>query len=111
MNIDIQQQAAVTILSPKGPLLGIDAMSLHDSLEQAYMENKGRLVLDLSMVPYTDSKGLDMINTFGTKLVNSGRVLRLSGTNETIREVLALTEVGAICEQFDDISTAVRSFS
>ena len=38
-------------------------------------------------------------------------VYKLAGANETMREVLALTEVGALCELFDDVTTAVRSFS
>ncbi|PHQ82380.1 MAG: hypothetical protein COB69_02125 [Phycisphaera sp.] len=111
MKIDIQQQAAVTVLSPKGPLLGLDVVALRESLDEAFNESLGRVVLDLSNVPYTDSKGLEMIHDLGTMLVESGRVFRLAGANETVREVLALTEVGALCEQFDDISTAVRSFS
>jgi anti-anti-sigma factor len=111
MQIDIQKQAAVTVISPKGPLLGLDVASLRDSLDEAFRDSLGRVVLDLSRVTYTDSKGLEMIHKLGTDLVDIGRVFRLAGTNETMREVLAITEVGALCEQFDDIGSAVRSFS
>lgn len=111
MQIDLQQQAAVTVLSPKGPLLGSDAGTLRDSIREALRDNVGRVVLDVSKVPYTDSKGLEMIHELGTELVEQGRVFKLAGANETIREVLALTEVGAHCELFDDVGTAVRSYS
>lgn len=111
MQIDVQQQAAVTVISPKGPLLGSDALSLRDSINEALRDNVGRVVLDVSKVPYTDSKGLEMILELGTELVEQGRVFKLACANETIREVLALTEVGAHCEQFDDVGTAVRSYS
>lgn len=111
MNIDIQQQAAVTVLTPKGPLLAGDAKSVHEALKDAIARNLGRVVLDVSKVPYTDSKGLEMIHAVGTQLVGVGKVFKLAGANETMREVLALTEVGALCEQFDDVSTAVRSFA
>lgn len=111
MQIDVQQQAAVTVISPKGPLLGSDAAILRDSIREALKDNLGRVVLDVSKVPYTDSKGLEMIHELGSELVEKGRVFKLAGANETIREVLALTEVGALCEQFGDIGTAVRSYS
>lgn len=111
MQIDIQKQAAVTVISPKGPLLGLDVMSLSETLQEAMSDSLGRVVLDLSRVTYTDSKGLEMIHKFGSELAKAGRVFRLAGTNETMREVLAITEVGPLCEQFDDIGTAVRSFS
>ncbi len=111
MNIDIQQQAAVTVLVPKGPLVIGDADHVRKAVNEAISKNLGRVVLDISKVPYADSKGLEMIYEIGTELVSAGRVFKLAGANETIREVLALTEVGAVCEQFDDVSTAVRSFA
>ncbi|GAB5495140.1 MAG: hypothetical protein Phyf2KO_02200 [Phycisphaerales bacterium] len=111
MQIDVQQQAAVTVLTPKGPLLGSDAVTLRNSISEALRDNMGRVVLDASKIPYTDSKGLEMIYELGSELVEQGRVFKLAGANETLREVLALTEVGAHCEQFDDVGTAVRSYS
>ncbi len=111
MNIDIQQQAAVTVLVPKGPLVAGDANQVREAVGEAIASNLGRVVLDISKVPYADSKGLEMIYELGTELVSAGRVFKLAGANETIREVLAITEVGAVCEQFDDVTTAVRSFA
>ncbi|MFI4872274.1 MAG: STAS domain-containing protein [Phycisphaerales bacterium JB058] len=111
MNIDTQQQAAVTVLTPRGPLLASDADEVGTAVKNALASNLGRVVLDVSKIPYTDSRGLEMIHSIGTELVSAGRVFKLAGANETMREVLALTEVGALCEQFDDVTTAVRSFA
>lgn len=111
MHIDTQQQAAVTVLSPKGPLLAGDAKAVHAAVKDAMSKNLGRVVLDVSKVPYTDSSGLEMFHGIGTEQVSAGRVFKIAGANETVREVLALTEVGALCELFDDVTTAVRSFS
>jgi len=111
MHIDTQQQAAVTVLSPRGPLLAGDAKTVHAAVKDALAKNLGRVVLDVSKIPYTDSMGLEMIHEVGSELVEVGRVFKLAGANETMREVLALTEVGALCELFDDVTTAVRSFS
>lgn len=111
MQIDIQQQAAVTVLTPKGPLLTSDASGVRDAIRKALTNNLGRVVLDVSKIPYTDSYGLEMIYEIGSELISKGRVFKIAGANETIREVLSLTEVGALCEQFDDVSTAVRSYA
>lgn len=111
MDISVQQQAAVTVLTPKGPLLGSDADALKSAVTEAQRDNQHRVVLDISKIPYTDSRGLEMIYVLGTEMADNGRVFKLAGANETLREALALTEVGALCEQFDDVGTAVRSFS
>ena len=111
MNIDTQQQAAVTVLTPRGPLLAGDANEVRTAVTEAIESSLGRVVLDISKVPYTDSSGLEMIYDIGSQLVAEGRVFKLAGANETMREVLALTEIGALCEQFDDVTTAVRSFA
>lgn len=111
MQIETQQQAAVTVLTPKGPLLTSDAKAVLAAVREAMNKSMGRVVLDVSKVPFTDSQGLEMIHEIGTELIKKGRVFKIAGANETMREVLSLTEVGALCEQFDDVSTAVRSYA
>ncbi|HED54909.1 MAG TPA: anti-sigma factor antagonist [Phycisphaerales bacterium] len=111
MQIEVQQQAAVSVLCPRGPLLTEDVETLRESVRSAVVESRGRVVLDVSRIPFVDSKGLELISELGTEFADAGRVLKLAGPDDTMREVLALTEVGAVCEQFGDVTTAVRSFS
>jgi anti-anti-sigma regulatory factor len=44
------------------------------------------------------------------QLSSSGRVLRMCGTTETLREVLDVTGLSEKFEHYTDVNTAVRSF-
>ena len=40
----------------------------------------------------------------------SGQTLKICGANDTVREVLELTNLAALFEHFEDVNGAVRSF-
>ncbi|MEL7484436.1 MAG: STAS domain-containing protein [Planctomycetota bacterium] len=110
MQIDEQNQAAVVVLTPRGPLTGDDAGVLSSRVEAASTSQRGRVVVDLSHVSFIDSTGLEAIADLGEQFERVARTLKLACVNETVREVLDLTEVAGFCELFDDTSAAVRSF-
>ncbi len=110
MQIDEHSQAAVTVLTPRGPLTGDDAALLAVRVDAAAAQQRGRVVVDLSHVSFVDSAGLEAIVTLGERFERIARSLKLCCVNETLREVLDLTEVDSYCELFEDTSAAVRSF-
>ncbi len=110
MQIQEQKQGAVTVIRPIGPLTESDAEQFLERLRQVHTQTTGRFVVDASSVPYVDSRGLEALLDANDQLAESGRSLKLCGVNETLREVLDLTELGPMFEQFDDSSSAVRSF-
>ncbi|MDB5326351.1 MAG: Anti-sigma factor antagonist, partial [Phycisphaerales bacterium] len=57
-----------------------------------------------------DSAGLETLLGLTDTLGNSGKVLKLCGTNKTVRQVLELTEIDSLFDHFDDVNSAVRSF-
>lgn len=110
MQIDEHSQAAVAVLLPRGPLVGDDAAVLAGRVRKASTEQHGRVVVDLSSVPYVDSLGLEQLAELGEAFGGVARSLKLASLNETLREVLDLTGVARHCELFTDASSAVRSF-
>ena len=110
MQIDEQNQAAVTVLSPRGPIAGSDGAVFMSRVQAAAQRQHGRVVVDMSNVSFLDSEGLEAIADLGEEFGRVARTLKLAALNETLREVLDITEVAAGCEVFDDTSSAVRSF-
>ena len=108
--INEQQKGAVTVLAPQGPLIQEDADRLRERAVTLLGRSHGRLVLDVSGVPFVDSKGLETLLDLNDRLLESGQSLKLCGVNATLREVLSLTELTGKFEQFHDADTAVRSF-
>lgn len=110
MEIQEQRQGAVTVIKPRGPLCAQDADQFK-SLALSVMERSlGRFVVDASDIAYLDSRGLEVLRETSDKLADSGRALRLCAANETVREVLEITDLSQYFEHFADVGAAIRSF-
>lgn len=110
MEILEQRQGAVTVVKPIGPLLGADAESFKLKLTDALDRSLGRLVLDATELAFVDSRGLEVLKEATDGLSKSGQSLRVCGANETLREVLDLTGLSELFEQYQDVGSGVRSF-
>ena len=110
MRITEQRSGAVTVLKPEGPILEADAVALKQKLMNTLGGSLGRFVVDMSAVPYLDSKGLEALVEVTEEMSRSGQALRLCAPNKTVREVLELTDLASMFDHFEDTNTAVRSF-
>ena len=110
MRIHEQRSGAVIVLKPEGPLLEADAAVLKKKLMATLGASLGRFVVDMSAVPYVDSKGLEALVEVTEEMSRSGQALRLCAANKTMREVLELTDLASLFDHFEDTNTAVRSF-
>lgn len=110
MDIIEQTKGAVRVIKPRGPLVAADADLFKKRASEAAAASLGKVVVDASAVPYVDSRGLEVIADLSEELTASGLSLKLCGTNETVREVLELTELASNVEHYSDVNSAVRSF-
>lgn len=110
MRVDHLRHGAVTVLHPSGPIVEGDADEVASSLTKAMRESLGRYVVDLSDVPYVDSKGLERLAEASDRMTTAGMTLKLCNCNETVREVLEVTGLSPMFEFFADVPSAVRSF-
>ena len=110
MEIVEQVSGAVRVLKPRGPLSESDADAFKNRALSVHTASLGRFLVDISAVPFVDSRGLEVLVELTEELGQSGNALKLCGCNETIREVLQLTDLSSLFEHFADVNTAVRSF-
>ena len=110
MKITEQRQGAVTVLRPEGPLIAAAADAAKQKFMQTLTGTLGRFVVDMSAVPFVDSKGLEVLAEVTEEMGKSGQALRLCASNKTVREVMELTDLSKLFEHFEDANTAVRSF-
>lgn len=110
MRIENHKVGAVTVVEPHGPVVQEDAEILGSRLVATVRDTMGRLVVDVTDVPYLDSAGLEVLADAATQLQTTGQTLRLCGANETLRTVFDLTELGSKFDHYQDVNTAVRSF-
>lgn len=110
MKIQSQQNGAVTIIRPEGPLLEVDADEVKRTLLETSAETLGRVVLDMEAIPFVDSRGLEVLVEVTEEMSESGQALKLCAANKTVREVLELTALAPLFEHFEDVGSAARSF-
>ena len=110
MRITEKRQGAVTVVKPEGPLVEREAAAFKQHMLRVLGGTLGRFVVDMSAVPYVDSKGLEAMVEVTEEMGKSGQALRLCAVNKTLREVLDLTDLASLFDHFGDTTTAVRSF-
>ncbi|MEQ8770669.1 MAG: STAS domain-containing protein [Phycisphaerales bacterium] len=110
MEIQEHKQGAVTVLKPRGPVVGDDAKGLASRAHEVFKQTRGRFVLDASDIAFVDSAGLEALLDITELLAPSGQSLKLCQTNETVRETLNLTGLADEFEHYEDAHHAARSF-
>ena len=110
MQIESNMKGAVTVLKPGEPLTSANADEVLAALREVAERSYGRVVLDASSIAYVDSRGLEVLVELAQEMESSGRVLKLCAATDTLCEILCLTGLDDRFEQFDDTTSAARSF-
>ena len=110
MDVAETREGAVTVVKPMGPLVSGDANDFLRRVDEVRTRSLGRFVIDASSIAFLDSQGLEALLTVSESVSDSGQFLRMCGANETVREVLELTEIADRFEHYVDVNSAVRSF-
>lgn len=111
MRIETNRHGAVTVIQPAGPVITEeDAMHLRTQSFEVLGNTLGRFIMDVSEMTFVDSFGLEALVDITDELRAGGQSLKLCGISDTLREIMAITDITAKFQQFEDVQTAVRSF-
>ena len=103
MKIDQEHYEDMTMIIPQDSLVGDDALQLGEVLTTVLAENPQDVMIDVSKVAQIDSKGLEVLAKATEQLIRSGRALKLVAADETLREILELTELASLFEYSDGV--------
>ena len=98
------------MVRPEGPITRSEADDLKADILETVRETLGRVVLDTSGIPFVDSMGLEALVDVAEQLGRGGKMLKICGTTETVKEIFELTGLLPRFEHFEDANSAVRSF-
>ena len=110
MKVDSQSHGSVSVITPHGPLAGDELEDFRGALLIAIDQKGGRVVLDMSDVPYVDSGGLEALLELCTAQQAASARPRLAELGEACREALDLTDVLPLLNVFDTVESAIRSY-
>jgi len=102
----------VTILEPKGSLIGGDETDeLKKTVKDLLEGGNRKLVIDLGKVTYVNSTALGVLVASHTSYVNRGGKIALRSVNKNIHNIFVTTKLSLLFDVFDSQMEAVASFS
>ncbi|HLG94228.1 MAG TPA: STAS domain-containing protein [candidate division Zixibacteria bacterium] len=112
MKFSVREQDGVTILAPKGKIMGgPDSTELHEKLRELIKNNTKKVVIDLSEVDWMNSTGLGILISGLTTMRGAGGELKLARVTDKIQSLLVITKLVTVFESHDSVETALKSFS
>lgn len=109
MKINERFEGDVTIIRPQGPITGSDAENFRAHLARLVAERPPRIILDATKVSFMDSLALEAIVETTEQLIRTGEALKLVGVNDMLHEVLELTELAPLFEEYEDLSSCLAA--
>jgi len=111
MDLDIQNDGGVTIVTVRGDLVIGDAeTSFKKAVTRLIEEGRVNLLIDLSAVGFLDSSGLGALVRALTNTQKEGGQTKLLNAGPQIRKLLQMTKLDSVFEIHEDMEHAVSSF-
>lgn len=90
-----------------GRLDGSNIMTLLDSINEAVMRGRNRLILDLSGVEYMNSASLRELVLLYERIRKKGVALQIANPSQRVKDILELVGLDSVLEIDSDLSLEV----
>jgi anti-sigma B factor antagonist len=111
MKFSVREQDGVTILAPKGKIMGgPDSTELQEKLRDLIKGNTKRVIIDLAEVDWMNSTGLGIMIAGLTTMRTAGGELKLARVTDKIQSLLVITKLVTVFESHDSVEQAIGSF-
>ena len=107
----VSRQGAVDIVSGKEPLNEEYADALEQMIHPCLLGGQPKMVFNLQEVPLIDSRGLETLLDAHEMALQRGGQFLLAATNSLCQDILTATGLDRKMQVFDDLISAVGSFT
>ncbi|TWU20980.1 STAS domain protein [Novipirellula galeiformis] len=105
------KQGSVFVLSGNDPLSRDHTLELAGHCDNCFGHGQPKIVFDLRNVPLLDSAGLEFLLDLRDRCLRHGGAVQLAAPNPLCQEILQATELQRDFTIWDDLVSAVGSFS
>jgi len=111
MELRVTEDRNVVVLEVEGSIMGgPDAAQLSDEIHQKLLKDRKNFVVNLNAIDLINSTGLGILISNLTHVKNAGGDLRLCHTSDKIKQILHITKLSSVFQQFATVDEAVQSF-
>ncbi len=105
-----RQKDGVTVIDISGSITHGEANALGEMVHDLVGRGRNKIVLNLQEVHYLDSSGIaQLVSGYATAKKNGGQ-LKILHLSKKVQDVLSVTSLYKIFEEFTDERAAVQSF-
>jgi len=106
-----QQVGQVSVVEVTGKLTSFESGALRTSIAKLLKEGRKQILLNLSGLVYLDSSGIeDLVHTY-MSVIKSGGEMNVVGLTDKVEEILKITQLYQVFQEFKDERSALQSFS
>jgi anti-sigma B factor antagonist len=111
MQIKTRQEEGVVIVELEGKLtIGVGDVQLREAVVDLLERGKKKILLDLQGVKNMDSSGLGELVRCKASANAAGATIKLLHVRDKVQQVLEMTRLIGVFEDFDDEIDAIASF-
>jgi anti-sigma B factor antagonist len=106
----IRHTGQVSLVELSGHLTSFETAGLRDSIGSLLAKGRKNIVLNASGLTYLDSSGIgELVRNYMT-VVKQGGDMKVVGLTSKVQEILKVTKLHQVLQEFDDEASALRSF-
>ena len=110
MELNHREVQGVVVMDLVGRLTSTDGGILAERVARLLTEGHMNFVLNLGHMNYMDSSGLGDVVSCYSKVRKAGGTVKLAQTTDRIKDLLAITRLVTVFENFDTEAEAIASF-
>jgi anti-sigma B factor antagonist len=106
----IRQTGEVSIVDLSGQLTSIASGALRDTISGLMKQGRRKIVLNVGALLYLDSSGVgELVNCY-MAVIKQGGEMKVVGLTPKVEEILKITQLYRVFQEFQDEDAALRSF-
>ena len=109
-SVKIRQQDQVALIAVSGHLTFFEVGALRDAVQALLKQSRKNILLNLTGLQYLDSSGIGELARIYVNVVKQGGAMKVIGLSPKVEEVLKITHLSQIFQEFPDEQSALRSF-
>jgi anti-sigma B factor antagonist len=108
--ITIRQEGLISLVEVSGRLTSFEIGALRESIQRLLKHGHKNIVLNLTGLQYLDSSGIGELAREYVGVVKQGGQMKLVGLSPKVQEVLKITQLYQVFQDFPDEEAAMKSF-
>ena len=109
-SVKIHQREQVALVEVIGHLTIFEVGALRDAIQSLLTQKRKNILLNLSGLQYLDSSGIGELARIYVSVVKQGGTMKVVGLTAKVEEVLKITHLSQVLQEFPDEQSALRSF-